>query len=293
MQTSLDKIKDLILSIKDLPTLPTVAMQVMSLTQDPESSMSDIVAVIQNDPAITTKILRIANSAFYGMRQKIDSINRALVVLGMNEVNNLITSISVFKTFPISHDKPTFDRESFWEHCALTGEIAKNISVKLGMKVMSEVFTAGLLHDVGKIIMDQYFHDQFSEALEISYHQKIPLYEAEKQVFGVNHAQIGGWVAERWKLPRNLTDSILYHHKPDRSMNYKLLTAIVDIANTFSKIADCSFSGEQVQVVIEETSAWNLIKAEIPAVSNIDLAKFTFELENMAANAKDFISVVK
>lgn len=293
MQTNLDKIKDLILSIKDLPTLPTVAMQVMSLTQDPESSMSDIVTVIQNDPAITTKILRISNSAFYGMRQKIDSINRALVVLGMNEVNNLITSISVFKTFPISHDKPSFDREKFWEHCALTGEIAKNISVKLGMKIMSEVFTAGLLHDVGKIIMDQYFHDQFTEALELSYSQKIPLYDAEKQVFGVNHAQIGGWIAERWKLPRNLTDSILYHHKPDRSMNYKLLTAIVDIANTFSKIADCSFSGEQVQVVIEETTAWSLISAEIPAVNNIDLAKFTFELENMAINAKDFISVVK
>jgi len=293
MQTSMDKIKDLILSIKDLPTLPTVAMEVMALTQDPDSSMADIVTVVQNDPAITTKILRIANSAFYGMRQKIDSINRALVVLGMNEVNNLITSISVFKTFPITSDSPSFDREKFWEHCALTGEIAKNISVKLGMKIMSEVFTAGLLHDVGKIIMDQYFHDDFNKALEISFSQNIPLYEAEKQVFGVNHSQIGGWVAEKWKLPRNLTDSILYHHKPERSMNYKLLTAIVDVANTFAKIADFSFSGERVQVIIEETAAWQIIKAEIPAVSNIDLAKFTFELEDMALNAKDFISIVK
>lgn len=292
MATNLDKIKKRILSIENLPTLPTVAMEVMSLVRNPDSSMADIVKVIQNDPSITTKILKIANSAFYGMRQRIDTINRALVVLGTNEISNLVTSIAVFKTFPVNPDKPSFDRKKFWSHCALSGEIAKSISIKLGMKTMSEVFTAGLLHDIGKIILDQYFHDDFIEALDLSYSQKLPLYETEKSQFGVTHAQIGGWVSERWKLPRNLIDCILYHHKPARSLNNKVITAIICIANEFSKVADEAFSGEEVMVVVEDMVAWKILQKEMIQVKKLDITRFTFELEEMIQNAREFIDIV-
>lgn len=292
MKLSLEKIKQRILSIKELPTLPTVAMEVMALTSNPDSAINDIVNVIQNDPSITTKILKIANSSFYGMRQRIDTINRALVILGMNEVNNLVTSVAVFKTFPVKTDKPTFDRLKFWEHCAVTGEVAKAMSVKMGMKLMGTVFTAGLLHDIGKIILDEYFHDEFNTAYELSYEKKIPLYEAEKEIFGVTHPQIGGWVAEKWKLPNNLIDAIMYHHKPVRSLNHKVLTSIVSIANIFSKAADSAFSGEELGVVMGETEAWKIMTREYPKIKNIDLEKFTFELEEYAQNAREFMSIV-
>ena len=293
MQTNLEKIKSRIMSISELPTLPTVVMEVMSLTQDPDSSISDIVKVIHNDPSITSKVLKVANSAFYGMRQKIDSINRALVVLGMNEVNSLVTSISVFKTFPIEVDKATFDRMAFWEHCAVTGEIAKALSSKLGMKIMGEVFTAGLLHDIGKIILDQYFHDEFMEAVDVSYEDEIPLFEAEKQVFGVTHSQIGGWVGEKWKLPRNLVDSILYHHKPARSISFKVLTSIVSLANMFSKMLDDSFASKEIKSQITATVAWKILENEMPQINNIDFDKFIVDLEVLVDNAKEFISIVR
>jgi len=293
METGIDKFKKKIKSVNDLPTLPTVAMEVMKLVNDPESSMMDIVDVIQQDPALTTKILKISNSAFYGMRQRIDSVNRALVVLGMSEINNLVTSISIFNTFPIDPELVTFDREKFWLHCAVTGEIAKAISVKLGMKIYSEVFTAGLLHDIGKIIFDHLFHDEFSEALEISYFDKEPLYDAEKKVFETNHMQVGAFIGETWKLPKNLIDVMLYHHTPKKAQNNRIIVAIISLANQLSKASDSSFSGEELNLCITETDAWKIIQNEIPNIEEIDIERFTFELAELVENAKNFINNAK
>lgn len=293
METGIDKFKKKIKSVNDLPTLPTVAMEVMKLVNDKESSMMDIVDVIQQDPSLTTKILKIANSAFYGMRQRIDSVNRALVVLGMTEINNLVTSISIFNTFPIDPELVSFDREKFWLHCAVTGEIAKAISVKLGMKIYSEVFTAGLLHDIGKIIFDHLFHDEFAEVLEKSYFEKIPIYEAEKQIFETNHMQVGAFIGETWRLPRNLIDVMLYHHSPAKAQSNKIMVAIIDLANQLSKASDSSFSGEVLNVVITETKAWKIISKEISNIGEIDMERFTFELEDLVQNAKNFINIAK
>ncbi len=293
METGIDKFKKKIKSVNDLPTLPTVAMEVMKLVNDKESSMMDIVDVIQQDPSLTTKILKIANSAFYGMRQRIDSVNRALVVLGMTEINNLVTSISIFNTFPIDPELVSFDREKFWLHCAVTGEIAKAISVKLGMKIYSEVFTAGLLHDIGKIIFDHLFHDEFAEVLEKSYFEKIPIYEAEKQIFETNHMQVGAFIGETWRLPRNLIDVMLYHHSPAKAQSNRIMVAIIDLANQLSKASDSSFSGEVLNVVITETKAWKIISKEISNIGEIDMERFTFELEDLVENAKNFINIAK
>jgi len=293
MKSKLEKVKDKILQIRDLPTLPTVAMEVARLTRNPDSSINDIVKVIQNDPSITAKILKISNSAFYGMRQKIDTINRALVILGMGEVNNLVTSISIFKTFPIDTEFKTFDRKEFWEHCAITGEVAKAISLKLGKKMMSEVFTAGLLHDIGKIILDEYFHDEFARSFQLSKEKNIPMIDAEKEILGVNHAQIGGWIAEKWRLPSNLIDPIIYHHKPRRSFNHKVLTSLVNLANTFSKATDKSFGGGDLKLILQDTDAWKILVEDSPKLKNIDLEKFTFQLEELVENATEFINIVK
>ncbi|PID26864.1 MAG: hypothetical protein CR982_08035 [Candidatus Cloacimonadota bacterium] len=292
MSNRLEEIKNRILSIDDLPTLPSVATEVMKLTQDPDTSLNDLVEVILNDPSITTKILKIANSAFYGMRSKIDTIRRALVVLGMNEVGSLVATISVFSTFPIRSNYETFDRKKFWEHCSVTGEIAKAISQKLGLKLGGVAFTAGLLHDIGKIILDQYFHDQFLEAYMASVDNGTPLIEEERRVFGVTHEQVGGWLGEKWKLPQNLIDPILYHHKPIRSFENKTLTAIISLSNIFAKACDESFGGEHLKIIISDTSAWKILLREIPDIQNIDLEKFTFELFEYSKNAKDFVEVV-
>ncbi|MBN1970190.1 MAG: HDOD domain-containing protein [Candidatus Delongbacteria bacterium] len=292
MSNRLEEIKSRILSISDLPTLPTVATEVMSLADDPDTSINDLVEVIHNDPSITGKILRIANSAFYGMRQKIDTISRALVVLGMNEVNNLVTSISVFSAFPQSSDKESFNREKFWEHCAVTGEVSKAISNRLGLKAMGVAFTSGLLHDIGKIILDQYFHDEFMDAFSMSKARDIPLFEAEREIFGVNHSQIGGWLGEKWRLPPNLIDAITFHHKPMRSLNHKITTSIVSLANIFSKASDNSFSGEELKIILTDTEAWKILERELPAILSIDIERFTFELEEYSRNAKEFLKIV-
>ena len=164
----MEEIKQWIEQIGDLPTLPTIASKTLELVHDPGWSMADIGRVIQNDISLSTKVLRIANSPPYGIRHSIGTVDRALVVLGMEEVAHLVTAVSVFKAFPDLPDQPTFDREQFWDHSAGCGYIAKLLARRLGYRFEGVEFVAGLVHDIGKIVLDQYFHDGFVTVLDFT-----------------------------------------------------------------------------------------------------------------------------
>jgi putative nucleotidyltransferase with HDIG domain len=290
-QEKFEQIKQQILNIGDLPTLPHVALEVSRLANAPTSGMSDLVRIIHNDPALTTKVLKIANSAFYGMPKRIESLNMALVVLGMKEINLLVTSICVFKAFPVVPGRPTFDRERFWEHSAGCGEIAKVIAHKLSIRVHGAEFTAGLLHDVGKIILDQYFHDDFLEALEISHTQNVPMVAAEEQVMGVSHTHIGAWLSQMWNLPPNLVDAIVYHHDPMDSKDHTTLCSLIHISDTFCKELGIGFSGDHVTISLNTDPAWSALKAVNPQIEEIDIGQFLEELESGVERAREFVRI--
>jgi putative nucleotidyltransferase with HDIG domain len=286
-----ERIKQQILSIGDLPTLPHVAIEVSRLANSSTSGMSDLVRIIHNDPALTTKVLKIANSAFYGMPKRIESLNMALVVLGMKEINHLVTSICVFKAFPVVPGRPTFDREQFWEHSAGCGEIAKVIAHKLSIRVHGVEFTAGLLHDVGKIILDQYFHDEFLEALDISYSENIPMVDAEERILGVSHTHIGAWLSQMWNLPANLVDAIVYHHNPMESRDNNTLCSLIHIADSFCKELGIGFSGDQVTLSSDSDPAWSNLKSVNPQIGEANIGQFLVELEAGVERAREFVRI--
>jgi putative nucleotidyltransferase with HDIG domain len=274
-----------------LPTLPHVAMEVSRLANSSTSSMSDIVRIIHNDPSLTAKMLKVANSAFYGMPKRIESLNMALVVLGMREINSLVTSICIFKAFPITPGRPTFDREKFWEHSAGCGEIAKVIAHKLSIRVFGVEFTAGLLHDIGKIVLDQYFHEDFILALELSQSENIPMVEAEERILGVGHTQLGAWLSSVWNLPPNLVDAIVYHHDPMGSKDHRTLCALIHLADAFCKIVGIGFSGDSVQTSFADDPAWSILKAVNPQIEEIDIEQFTIELQSSVERAREFVRI--
>jgi putative nucleotidyltransferase with HDIG domain len=290
-QEKFEQIKQQILSIGDLPTLPHVALEVSRLANAPTSGMSDLVRIIHNDPALTTKVLKIANSAFYGMPKRIESLNMALVVLGMKEINHLVTSICIFKAFPVVPGSPTFDRERFWEHSAGCGEIAKVIAHKLSIRVHGVEFTAGLLHDIGKIILDQYFHDDFLEALERSHAENVPMVVAEERVLGVSHTHIGAWLSQTWNLPANLVDAIIYHHDPMDSKDHNTLCSLIHISNTFCKELGIGFSGDQATISLDTDPAWSALKSVNPQIEEIDIGQFLGELEAGVERAREFVRI--
>jgi HD-like signal output (HDOD) protein len=290
-QEKFEQIKQQILEIGDLPTLPHIALEVSRLATSTTSGMSDIVRIIHNDPALTAKMLKIANSAFYGMPKRIESLNMAMVVLGMKEINSLVTSICVFKAFPVIPGRPTFDRIKFWEYSAGCGEIAKVIAHKLSIRLNGVEFTAGLLHDIGIIVLDQYFHDDFMAALEISNNENLPLVQAEERLMGVNHTHLGAWLASIWNLPPNIVDVILYHLEPLESKEYKTLCSLIHLSNSFCNVMGIGVSGDNSRTPLADDPAWDVLKAVNPQIQDLDIEQFTIELESGVERAKEFVRI--
>jgi HD-like signal output (HDOD) protein len=283
------EIKEIILAAGDLPTLPTIALEVASLANNPLTGMSEIVRIIRNDPALTAKILRVANSAFYGMPGRVESLNMALVVLGMREISNLVTCISIFRTFPATEGGTTFDRRAFWEHSAGCGEIARVITSKLNMRLHGIEFTSGLLHDVGKIMLEQHFHKPFIEALRVIEAEHVPSIESEQRMIGADHAEIGSWMAESWTIPESITEAIRYHHQPGLAPHNQPLAAVVHLANIFTKAILCGDIRASLNEILSQDPAWEILARENPELVSMDVVQFVEELEENIERAKEFI----
>jgi putative nucleotidyltransferase with HDIG domain len=273
----------------DLPTLPTIALEVTRLANDPMSGMSEIVRIIRNDPAMTTKILRVANSAFYGMPRRVESLNMALVVLGMREVANLVTSISVFKAFPVTGHHGGFSREAFWEHSAGTGEIARVLASKLQLRLHGIEFTAGLLHNIGKIVLYQYYPAELGEALTLTKQESIPSNAAEQKILGTDHTEVGAWLAKKWQLPKSITECIRYHHQPYLAPENAALTAMVHLASCFARAILDKDARERINSHLQQDPSWQVLIKDNPAVMSIDIPQFVAEIEENIDRAREFI----
>ncbi len=218
--------------IKELSTLPSVILRILEVMNNPMADARDVEREIMEDPVITAKVLKIANSAYYGTSRDISSISQAVVLMGFAEVQNVALSVSIFSRFA----EPTrmFDRHQFWEHCFATATTAEALQRRVNAQT-NEGFVVGLLHDIGRIVLDQQFPNEFREIVSLAEARKISMLEAERRVLGVTHCDIGYWVTEKWNLPPILTDSILFHHAPFSCRESYVLTSIVHVADAVSK----------------------------------------------------------
>lgn len=285
----LEEVKQQILAAGDLPTLPMIALQVSRLASNPFSGMSEIVRIIRNDPPLTTKILRVANSAFYGMPRRIESLNMALVVLGMRELNNLVTCITVLRTFPPTSGGRSFDRRMFWEHSAGCGEIARVIATRLHLRLHGIEFTAGLLHDVGKIVFEQHLHESFLAAVQLTESEGLSSVEAERRTIGVDHAEIGAWLAEKWSLPPAIVEAIRYHHQSGLAPEFSTLTAVIRLADLFTTVLLDSSQRAHLNEQLVRDPAWEILARQNPDIIALDVVRFAEELEENMERAREFI----
>jgi len=205
-------------SIDDLPTIPLVIQKIEEAIRDEDTSAKKVASVIQDDPAIMARILKIVNSVYYRSAdgKEINSLSLAIARLGFTAIKNIALSSSVFTAF--SEKKVTsFDLNQFWVHCIGTGIINNIVYETCGgnltrIYTKDELHLLGLLHDIGKIILEHYFHEEYTGILEYGRENKVHSVIAEEAVLGVNHAQIGAWLAKKWKLPPLYVSGILFHH---------------------------------------------------------------------------------
>jgi HD-like signal output (HDOD) protein len=226
-------------NIKDLVTLPEVAMRISRMVDDPNSSATDIGREISNDVALTAKLLRIANSAAYGQNRQIASVSRAITVMGVKQVRNLTVGLMAIKAFDgISNE--LMSMEDFWRQSLLCAVAAGQIASTRKLPGVESPFVAGLLHDIGQLVLFSQVSEQARAALLMMADapDEMSLNLCEINVMGFDHAAVGAELALNWKLPTSLVECIRYHHEPHLAKNHPAEVALVHIANSVATLAE-------------------------------------------------------
>jgi putative nucleotidyltransferase with HDIG domain len=238
-------------NINALPTIPGVLKRLLGVIENPGVSLNEISNFISNDPALTTKVLKMVNSPIYGFPGRISSVNQAVILLGLNVVKGLLLGVSVFELMQKT-------MIGLWEHslgCAIT---ARFIAEKKGLKEPEEASVDGLLHDIGKVLLILQFPEEYEKAMRDADIGNLSIYDAERAHFGTTHASVGSWMAQKWRFPQKLVDVIEYHHKPHLSKNAPVESAIVHLSNILVRARGFGFAGDHTIMAVNP-EAWQLL----------------------------------
>lgn len=275
-------------SLDQMPTLPAVANQVLSLGHDSVQSFKELEAIIEGDPALAAAILKVANSPFYRLPGGVANIARAVMVLGLAEIRRICLGVTVMCAFP-EQDRPTMDRALFWKHSTACAIAARRLTQYLEIDSDGDEFLAALLHDMGRLVLDLCFHERFSDAIQLSADRGISMRAAEQQVFSTDHTLVGAWLCQRWRFPQAMVDAVRYHHSPEDAPADNPFVAIVYLADLFSRVTGHGFGGENTPVVIYDTPAWRAVLALRRTNSPVDLAALTFQLNEAMQQNEDLL----
>lgn len=240
----------------ELVSLPEVIMRTVDLINDPDTSAAEIGQVISEDPGLTARLLKIVNSPFYGFPSRIDTVSRAITVIGTLELLDLILGTSVVKAFRgISTD--LVDMDGFWEHSLYTGLVARILAGRMRAPNTERYFIAGLLHDIGSLAMYRQIPELAAQALQRARDERIPLHQVEQELLGFDHGEVGGELMRAWHLPDALIDPIQFHHAPLATDQHRLETAVVHLADAIACAIHAPAS-DTGRIPPMESLAWDL-----------------------------------
>lgn len=225
-------VKDIVADVGQLVALPDICFRINEMVEDPFVSAAEISTLISQDPGLSAQLLKIANSPYYGFPSRVETISRALMVVGTNEVRDMVLAASIINAF--SHYRTDmFDIEQFWHHSLLTGLMARQLSYHTKTPVLHKdrLFVAGLLHNIGQLVMAMRIDTMVAELVEQARTGKIDTSALQQEVFELDHGEVGAELMRSWKLPQSLIDVAEYHHRPDVETANALDVAIVNIAS--------------------------------------------------------------
>lgn len=233
---------DFIKRLKSIPTLPTVLEQIIKTVEDPRSSASDLEKLIYNDQALTTKLLAVSNSAYYGFRHQITTVRRAVVAIGFSEVRNICLGLSLMGFLHPSTFRDREAAEQLWLHSLAVSEACLLLAEETRSAEAGAAFTAGLLHDIGKVVLAAFLPDDV-ETLKRQVAAGKSFREAERQL-DLSHEQVGGALALQWDLPPVLAEAIASHHTPNSRLIYYPLVSLVHVGDFMARSLRLGFSGD-------------------------------------------------
>ena len=201
--------------VKDIPSMPQFVIETLKKLDDPKSSATDVGEKLARDEGLVLRVLRLANSAYYGLSRRITGVSEAISYMGFKTVKSIVLAASVYKFMDSSFTGYALDRGELWKHSQAVAATSRYLSTKLKMGDPEEAYIGGLMHDIGKIVLNDYVRFGYSIILRLVEEDHLSFCEAERQVLGFDHAQVGGLVMEQWNLPDSYSYMTAYHHMPE------------------------------------------------------------------------------
>jgi len=277
--------KRILKSIQTLPPFPATIQKVMALAGNPDSSLTELVAVVRLDQAITANILRICNSAYFGLRRPVDNVNDAIMYMGKKNVLRAVMTAGMSRYF---RTQKGYDVKGgdLWEHAVAVALMAQICAAKMSRPDDPRLFTAAILHDIGKMVLGEFVHESWKKIQELVEKQQYSFLEAEEEVIGVNHAELGGEVARIWKFPDEILKAIAFHHRPDLLTDNDTVPWIVYLANQV-----CHLMGIGVGTDALSYRAVGDVAGRL-SLKQRDLEDMMAELHLKLQGAKELVSIV-
>jgi putative nucleotidyltransferase with HDIG domain len=241
--------------VEDLPTLPRTMLKIMELVNDPTASAKDLAGVVRDDQVLTARLLRLVNSSFYGFPQRISTVTGAIVLLGFDAIRSLLLTTSVVEIFSSGSKANRLRAERLWDHSLGCAVGAKTIGKEIGYDKVEELFVAGLLHDIGKIVEMTYLEPKYIEICSVVEKEDVLIQAAEQMILGFTHAEVGKLLAEKWNLPAKFISVIACHHAPSMAGRFAREAAVVHVADIFSRAIDIGSGGDS-KVPMLDREAW-------------------------------------
>jgi len=232
--------------IERMPSLPTTVTKVLEICNKPNTSANDLNRVISLDPVLTGQVLKLINSAYYSLPNQISSLTRAIIMLGLNTVKNLALSTAVLGSVGQQDSFRSLSMDNFWTHSLCVGVTAKSLAIRKGVPAMlqEEFFVGGLLHDLGKIPLNNCFAQEYRQTLDLAKLEQGPLVRAETMMLELDHGMVGRLIAEKWQLNPSLVELLCFHHAPGKAAGAnRMLISIVALADIYANLFDIGSAG--------------------------------------------------
>lgn len=269
-------------AVNDIPALPQVAVRVMELTGHPDSTAQDISNELMKDQSITARVLRWANSAFYGFPRRIGTVTDAVVLLGFRTIRSIVLAAAVNDVLDRRIEGYALEQGELWQHSQSSAMAARVLGRKVKYAYLDLAYTAALLHDIGKVILNRFMKETYHDVVGLVTNENISFMEAENRVLGFNHALIGSRVAEKWNLPPELVEAIALHHNPEAAFINPHLTAITHLADAVCVSMGIGIGIDGLLYPLSQSAI------ELLGLSEIDIDNVISELVDLFADQQSF-----
>lgn len=285
----LDKARQLVKGIHELPTIPEIATKVLDLFDKPDVELEELAETILVDQVMASRVIKIVNSPFFKPLHEIKSLKRALIYLGFRQIRHIALTCSIIDAF--EGKSGVFDIKTFWEHSFGVGVVSKIIAQRIRYPEIEKAYIVGIVHDIGEVFLSYYLKEGFQKVVDEIKGTACSFVETEYNLLGTTHCEIGYCLAKNWNFPVEYCDVIANHHAPSSASQDTALAAIVNLADLFCSVRHLDYGGrEWVSFNLADEPAWEILKTFSPSFADLDVERFCYELDERVPEIEDLVN---